>query len=446
MRAFLAAVLLVALLAPAAARAWSGHALCTWQALAPMPELARTKVRAETLESFLAAQAVPLERLLAEHEAWARAELPAHAPRPDNLAFKAPRPGAGGDLRTAFLKALRLNVASRLPLFRELRPGEAAGDAAAMPWSEVTPLPSGRSALNHRFVRLAPGEDISVADVVATASAEPDYGLDLGLFEDNRTEQGRQYGFGRQPFGNPVLDYSSQAPFHMGFHHESRLVFALAGFLRRTQPEARVALFSELARHALASGHGYWGWRFAGWALHYVQDLTQPYHARALPGFGTARMIGLETLAGVGVEGPKRDAITRVGNLHVAVENYQFRRMALAYEHNRPDDLLLAALRDTRADQEHLRFSLPNLRALVSREAADAAAALDAQLARSLPPSLFNDPDVHLGVESGSTLDVHAIARNHSQAEHALLEQRVAERLLRMGLHSRALMRALLAP
>lgn len=443
--ALCAALAACALLAPGTAPAWSGHALCTWQALAPLTELSPKRVRTETLEQFLAAQAPQLERVLAAHEAWARATLEYYAPRPDGLAFKAPPPGVNADLRNDFLKALRLNVASRLPLFRQLRPGEDAGAAAALPWAEVTPLRSGRGASANRYVRLAAGDEVAVADVVATASAEPDYGLDLGLFEDNGTAQGKLYGFGTQPFGNAALDFSSQAPFHMGFHHEARLVFAAAGFLRRTQPDARIALFSALARHALATGHDYWGWRFTGWALHYVQDLTQPYHARVLPGVGAARMIGVNTLAIVGVDTPKLQAITRVSNRHTALENYQFRRMVLAYEQGRSDDALLAALRDTRQDREHWVYAPADTRSQVSREAAEAADALDAQLERSLPARYVVDTDVNLGTEASDALDFHAIARAHSEAEHGRLEQQVAARLVRMGLHSRALVRAMVA-
>lgn len=85
---------------------------------------------------------------------------------------------------------------------------------------------------------------------MATASNEPDYGLDLGLYTDNATAYGQRMGLGRQPYGNPALAYGSQAPFHMAFHHESRLMYLAVGDLRRTMTDSRIALFSALARHA----------------------------------------------------------------------------------------------------------------------------------------------------------------------------------------------------
>ena len=94
-------------------------------------------------------------------------------------------------------------------------------------------------------------------------------------------------GFGIQPFGNPNLEYSSQAPFHMGFYHLDWLTRTAQPSLLRTYPLWRIALFGELAELAFSTGHDYWGWRFLGWGLHYVGDLTQPYHAIPLPGVGT---------------------------------------------------------------------------------------------------------------------------------------------------------------
>ena len=94
---------------------------------------------------------------------------------------------------------------------------------------------------------------------------------------------GARYGFGTQPFGDARFEYSSQAPFHIGYYHESALIYRAAPFLARTYPEMRVQQYLGLARFAFESGHDYWGYRFLGWALHYVQDLTQPYHSKALP-------------------------------------------------------------------------------------------------------------------------------------------------------------------
>jgi hypothetical protein len=435
--------------APGAAWAWNAHAVCTWPALQGLAELAPLKVRAESLERFLAAEAPRLERLLAEHEAWARAHLEPYAPRPDALAFKAPGPGAApgpagdADLRLRFLNALRVNVGARLPLFLQLRPGEPPGARPHLAWTEVTTLASGGGARGSRFVALAEGDEVAVTDVVGSASQEPDFGLDVGLFADSGTAHGRSYGFGEMPFGNPALEYATQAPFHMGFYHEARIIFAAGAFLRRTHPEARIALFTTLARHALASGHEYWGWRFAGWALHYVQDLTQPYHARLLPGISVLSMLLTQAVALAGWEGPKTRAVTLASNRHTLIESYQEQRLTQALRDGRSDDPLLAALRETGRDAGHWRYLPTSARTLVSQEAFDAAPALDAQIARSFPPRYTSDPGVNLGPETDD-LDLVGIARQHSAAEQERLDQQLAARLQRLGVHTRALLRELL--
>ncbi|MDV6321572.1 hypothetical protein RVY79_21475, partial [Chromohalobacter sp. HP20-39] len=69
-----------------------------------------------------------------------------------------------------------------------------------------------------RFVALQPGEAVPARAVLASACDEPDYGHDHNLLDDNPGHPA--YGFGRQPFGNPAVAISSQAPFHMGFFHQ----------------------------------------------------------------------------------------------------------------------------------------------------------------------------------------------------------------------------------
>ena len=91
--------------------------------------------------------------------------------------------------------------------------------------------------------------------------------------------------------------------------HEAWVVYKAAPFLLRAYPEYRIHLWRSLAAFALRTGHDYWAWRFAGWGLHYVQDLTQPYHARVLPGVGVTRMLWINTLDLVGIHRPRQAAV-----------------------------------------------------------------------------------------------------------------------------------------
>jgi hypothetical protein len=427
------------------AQAWSGHALCTWQALAVVPEVTRAKVRAEPLENFVRAEAAKLEALLREQDVWARANVPHYPPLTATLEFKSTPPLSGELMTPRLLRALRMNPQSHLSLYLQVMPGTLRDAAIPVPWNEITTLKSGSGARSNNYVRLQEGDTVAALEVVATASAEPDYGLDIGLFADNGTDYGATYGFGKQPFGSPSVDYSSQAPFHMAFMHESAIVNAAAPFLQRTWPDLRIAQYMALARLAFATGHDYWGWRFTGWALHYVQDMTQPYHARVLPGRSTMGMLWINTLDMAGFGGAKANAITLVTNRHIVLENYQFRRISQAFERAKDDDALFTALRDTSRDSDHLVFAPESTRRIVSLEAAKQADLLDAQISRSFAEKYVSDAKQPLGDDSGA-LDMLAVALAAPGAEVVAFDAQLAALMARYGRHSRALVRAVIVP
>jgi len=455
---------LSALLAACAAPAfgWSGHALDTWAALKDVPELARAApVRVETIEDFLASQAAALEQVLDAEEAWSRAHVSTYPPRPDALRFVAAGAQTPQELRRRFVAALRIAPDVRLALYlkslspvdREARPALARSRVSTLVDDDDEDAAGAAP-----FVALREGETVPALAVVASASDEPDYGLDIGLWEDNGTAQGRSYGFGRQPFGNPALSFGTQAPFHMGFYHESPIVYAAAGFLKRTYPEYRIRLFRALAVHALRNGHDYWGWRFAGWAVHYIQDLTQPYHARVLPGVGTLRMLWINALDIAGWSEAREHAVTLVSNRHLALENFQ--RTALVAEHGAASGAgpLLNALADARAGEgaavngtsgdpastAHRAFDENDPRDVVAKHAAHAADALDAAIASALPPRYVDDPAFEFGVDArGIDLDAQ-LAKTAPAAREAMVRALLPS-MREFGVHTRAFVRATLA-
>ena len=321
-------------------------------------------------------------------------------------------------LRAGFLHAIRVNEGMTLDLYVQRPPGVGVPAERVLPWSSASVLKSLEDTEASSLERVEEGDVLRVADVVATATNEPDLGLDIGLWAESGSAQGGRYGFGAQPFGNPHLSYGTQAPFHMGFYHESGLAYRAAGYLQRTYPEARIHLFMTLSRFAFAQGHPYWGWRFAGWAIHYVQDLGQPYHARALPGVGTLTMVGIGALGMLGIHGPQVAAVTRVTNRHVVLETYQYRLMSAAYRAHDMDDPLLAALRDTSDDGSLERLGASSVREIVSAQSAAVADELDAQLVRTFPAA-----------------DV--------VAEQAAMTRLVAERMRQVGRDTRAVIRVL---
>lgn len=441
--------------------AWSNHALNTRAAIEGVVEFARLEpVRVESLDAFLAAQAGALEKVLDAQEAWARLNVPSYPPRPDALRFTASGAPTPQELHRRFVAALRIAPDARFALFVKDVSADDAQGRPALARDRVSTLADeeGGDAGDSPFVALRDGEAVSPLAVVASASDEPDYGLDIGVWEDNGTEHGRAYGLGRQPFGNPALDFGTQAPFHMGFYYESGIVYAAAGFLKRTYPEYRIHLYRTLALHAFRAGHEYWGWRFAGWAMHYIQDLAQPYHARVLPGVSTVRMLWINALDIAGWPDAKNRAITLVSNRHLALENFQ--RTALVAEHRDAarDGPLTRALAGASAAagavragtssepvaDERTAFGEDDPRALVARRAAQAADALDHAVATALPSKFVDDPDFEFGVEAvGIDLQAHLAAT--APAARDAMVQALLPSMHELGVHSRAFVRTMLA-
>jgi hypothetical protein len=312
-----------------------------------------------------------------------------------------------------------------------------------MPWTDVTTLRRETIVSQLTFTALREGDSVAPLDVICAASDEPDYGLDIGLWQENETAWGKLYGFGDQPFGNPKLEISTQAPFHMGFYHERSLLYALAGFLKRTLPEYRLHMYRTLSAHAFRTGHPYWGWRFAGWGLHYVQDLTQPYHSSALPGMGMWKIVWANTLDQIGVHGPKTDAIQLVTNRHLAIENYQYHRVKLAYENGRLDDPVLVALRDRSVDPRYPAWSDASPREVVAREASNAAVASDALIEHTLPARYVSDPSFVFTEADGAPPDVFALVQSGDAAKSRELERGMVELMRHLGAHSRRFVESL---
>jgi hypothetical protein len=299
---------------------WENHALLTALAIANMPEIQQVEpVKVETLDDFLAAEYFAIAETLGEEETWDVMQVPVYPPRPANLAFRYNR-NDKTRLRARFLEAIRVNPNVSFALFVQELPGKKVPGARYLAPSAVTLLPNSLPSTSRNFAELVAGQMVKASDVFTSATDEPDYGLDIKLWSDSGTEFGRRYGFGDQPFGNPKLEYGSQAPFHMGFYHEATVVNWTATQLTHTLPEYRIHLFLSLSRLAFQSGHLYWGWRFAGMGAHYIQDLTQPYHTKVLPGESTFRLIYSGAIDKIGMHGQKEHFIEQASNEHLALE------------------------------------------------------------------------------------------------------------------------------
>ncbi|MFT7724380.1 MAG: hypothetical protein QM788_16385 [Roseateles sp.] len=426
---------------PTVAQAWGNHSPLCYRAFERMPEVAEAAaVKAEPLADFLRDQEAAIAAALDAQEAWAREHLKGHAPRPQALRFVPDARRSDADRRAAFLRALRLSPQTRLALYLQVDPREVGTTRPALDAGLVTAVPPGKGA-TQRFVALQPGEAVAPLAVLASACDEPDYGHDLNLFDDNPgSPADPPYGFGPQPFGNPAVAIGSQAPFHMGFFHQGVLFNTLAPSFARTFTELRVQQYGGLAVLAWQTGHAYWGWRFAGLALHHVEDLTQPYHASAAPGATLAYMMWVNLKAQLGAPADRQGLVVLQSNRHFVLEEFQTRWIMDAARRQQ-DGPLEWALRDATGDTRYPPWGPAYVREVVAAEAFAAGPATDAAVVVGAPAKFVTDPhfdfaahEAELGPELVRDL----------QGRREALHQAIARLLGHFGAHSRNALRGLL--
>lgn len=423
--------------------AWSNHTYPAYRVFEKMPEVAAAApVTVETLESFLKAQEKPLEALLASQEVWASRHLAAYPPRPAALAFKANPALNDAQRRVAFLNALRVAPNSRFALYLQPDPVKPnATPGKPLPHARVDTLPEQPNS-QLRFVEIKASDQVAPLNVLASATDEPDYGLDINLWEDSPSAWGKSYGFGTLPFGNPALYFATQAPFHMGFFHEDRVIYLAAPFVKKTFPMMRVQQYTSLAALAFKAGHPYWGWRFTGLALHYLQDLTQPYHASLSPGNASLKLIGINVLAMAGFPRLKDEMIVLLSNRHLALEKYQNQLISSAAQ-AKQDTAFEQALRNTAKDASYPLWTDLYARDVVSLQAHALGPQLVEQLVQALPQRYVSDPSFDFGVhESG--IDLVAELKKQGNAKLGPLNNTVSELMGNFGAHSRNLVRGVL--
>lgn len=420
------------MLCTSGAFAWTDHSLISYTALSVMPEL-KEQVQAETLESFLTKEEAQLAKVLDSEEQWALVNVPTYPGRPAAFRFET---GKGGDIAVRFLRAIRANPTIGSALYVQTIPGTDLHGKQTLSWDKISILK--RNHVMIPFTALQPGQNVSALEVVATACDEPDYGLDIRLFEDNDTDFGKEYAFGKQPFGNPSLEYSSQAPFHMGFYHEAWIAYAAAPFLKRTYPEFRVHLFLALSRLAFETGHKYWGYRFAGIGLHYVQDLTQPYHTMVFPGRSTFSMLLINFLDIIGFHGPKTRAIEHVSNTHILIEKYEYQLLKDLLGKKDGTHPVIRALVDSSKDGSYPAYDDSYVRNVITLEAHDRASDADVALMEAMPEKLLNGPSSELDAD----FDLLTMVSDSSVEKRSILDGFLVNLLGSAGSHSRNYLRA----
>lgn len=287
-------------------------------------------VSVQSMEKFLEAvsqdpkQYEELKSCFEEIEKFSKEKIPGYQPVPDSLKLT----GNKNSLtKSRFLDALRINSAVIVdPCVRSfLLKVDAISDfgkefSAA---SQQTALGDIGIGYDDKVKSLTNNEPISAFAVLCTACDEPDYGYDQLLFQKSPTDSD-EYDFGIQPFAATNNPSSTQAPFHMGFFHEAWILNKLAPSFMQSYVEYRVKQYTELSKFAFKNGHDYWGWRFLGWSLHYVQDLCQPYHSTLMPGTSTVKLVFAGLLSTLGMSYLQDRYTNLASNLHCGFELYVY--------------------------------------------------------------------------------------------------------------------------
>ncbi len=354
---------------------WTNHFYGTYLSLEPLEEF-KKQVVVESIESFLSKEGIALTEKLEEMELQARKEVPGYRPRPDALKFN---PSDKKNLRNNFLRAIRVNPTIKLALYYQELPTKENLAKKSIPYTNVTIFEQDIGLKKYILTELKENSNTSALNVTSSAADEPDYGIDIDLFDkgldENQklSEWGKEYNLGAQAFGDPKLFYGTQAPFHMGFYHESFISYAAAGWIKNTYPEMRIFQFYHLSKFAFERGHDYWGYRFLGWALHYIGDLTQPFHSTLTPGIGTTRKMYAELFS----KKKKNEYRDRVSDRHSAIEHYQFYIMRRDLSQN-PNSEFLLAYKNLERDKKFKKFQFSTfVRSVVTDESNDKAGDLD---------------------------------------------------------------------
>ena len=275
-------------------------------------------------------------------------------------------------------------------------------------------------------------DSVASLDVIATASDEPDYGLDLFLWSDNPSAAGKPSGWGPQPVGDPRSAQASRRPFESGYFDENTLVYRVAPWAKRSLVSVRFYQYASLAALALRTGHDYWGWRFAGIALHYVQSLTQPYHARLAPGTALAPWLAYNALANLGVTGPRNQRMQALRTQSLLLD-------ALCQQ------LLpgsLEALQNPDQDGSYPEWSSDYLPRVVAAQAAALADSTQATLLETLNTAWARQPESELQ-PSGALLQQLPPWLAQDPGRKARLQTLVNTRMANWGAHSRNALRAI---
>ncbi len=140
----------------------------------------------------------------------------------------------------------------------------------ALEFVEITPMTYDVEPMNgsyeFKYVEGGIGETTDALTILSTYADEPDWGPDQEL----RLSW-------QQKFMGGYTGKTSRGYIHC-YYPAGSFNIPVPGIAMGMTPKRIEQIFA-LVKEAVAKGDTYWALRFTAWCLHYIQDLTQPYHS-----------------------------------------------------------------------------------------------------------------------------------------------------------------------
>ncbi|WP_420812836.1 hypothetical protein [Leptospira kmetyi] len=372
----------------------------------PSMRFTSDEVASESLDSFVRKEKDSLKILFDEFAAW---EESRGSKRFKKVEFNAKSPTV-----VDFLKAARLNPSTRFSEVERILPGSKSM-SGNVPVTSITPYLPDLPELPARFQSTA-GRKIKIRNVLYTFIDEPDWGMDHSLwgFEE--------YGYGKQPYGKPQGE-SSKAPFHMQFQNENWLISLFA-------PEVveggmmldRIELFSRLSKLAGKTGHEYWRYRFAAWACHYMQDIGQPYHSKAVPDAGFFYYVRYVFSSKETKKEMKTKTTQLVANRHFLYEDFVSYGLIQFYKNPTPVTTALTNFLTKEYDGFPGESSNADLMKFVGKQASSHAYSINESIISTFGHEYTMKPEYDLEKELGTKMKEIFPTLDPAKADHLLEE------------------------
>lgn len=400
-------ILSLVFLLPGTLFSWGTHYLVMDRALEhPSMRFVSEEVPSESLESFVKKEKDSLKILFDEFAAWEESR--------GSKRFKKVEFNAKSATVVDFLKAARLNPSTKFSEVERILPGSKSM-AGNVPVTSITPYLPDLPELPARF-QSTTGKKIKIRNVLYTFIDEPDWGMDHSLwgFEE--------YGYGKQPYGKPQGE-SSKAPFHMQFQNENWLISLFA-------PEVveggmmldRIELFSRLSKLAGKTGHEYWRYRFAAWACHYIQDIGQPYHSKAVPDAGFFYYVRYVFSSKETKKEMKAKSTQLVANRHFLYEDFVSYGLIQFYKN--PTPVTTALTNFLAKEYDGFPGESPNndLMKFVGKQASSHAYDINESIISTFGEEYTMNPEYDLEKELGTKMKEIYPTLNAEKADHLLEE------------------------